>query len=265
VQSRADTDPEARLSSSATLTVASLNLHCGISWQGQPFDVAAAICALDAAVICLQEVWLPRPAGPSTAKDAGPARPDEVGAAAKMLGAALYRVPQRSGLCLGELGLPAGSGPGDLCLAVLTTLPVAGYEIQELGQAPADHVPRRAQVLSVRLAGGLAVRIVNTHLTHRLTSPLQLQRLHRSLRAEPVPTVIAGDLNMPGFVAARLAGFRPAVRGRTWPAWQPLVQLDHLLAGQQTCFQGGAVLAPTGSDHLPVRATISLPGPSQPS
>src|SRR5260370_7347819 len=55
-----DERPEARLTAITRLTVASLNLHLGLGWQGDPFDVAAAITGLDAAVICLQEVWLPQ-------------------------------------------------------------------------------------------------------------------------------------------------------------------------------------------------------------
>ena len=42
-----------------TLTVASLNLHCGYGSLGKPFDVVAALGELDAEVICVQEAWTP--------------------------------------------------------------------------------------------------------------------------------------------------------------------------------------------------------------
>ncbi len=233
-----------------------------------------AIRGLDAAVICLQEAWLPAPAALGSEDGAGESPPaDAVAAAARLLGAALYRVPVRSGISLAEFGLAsrghvsaglAASRTGDLCLAVLTALPVTGYEVRSLGRAPADHAPRLAQVICLRLANDTSVRIVNTHLTHRLTSPLQLGLLWRYLRQRPVPTVIAGDLNMPRLIAARLAGFTPAVSGRSWPAWQPVVQLDHVLIGQEIVPAAGAVLAPAGSDHLPIRAMIAIGASAKP-
>jgi endonuclease/exonuclease/phosphatase family metal-dependent hydrolase len=280
-----DERPEARLTAITRLTVASLNLHLGLGWQGDPFDVAAAITGLDAAVICLQEVWLPqaqaRAAGGGGKSSDDPVAGDDavtgddaVAEAAKSLGATLYRVPQRSGIRLAEFGLaeaetveadPTGSGSGDLCLAVLTTLPVTAYEVRPLGQALADYMPRLAQVICVRVADEVTIRIVNTHLTHRLTSPVQLGRLWRSLRPDTEPTIIAGDLNMPRIIAARLAGFSPAVSGRTFPAWQPLMQLDHLLVSDDLTVVAGSVLTSAGSDHLPVRATIAVSANSSPA
>lgn len=319
MQSSSHHGREANLRSSATLTIASLNLHCGVGLQGQLFDVTAAVRALDAAVICLQEAWVPsrvphdrvphdlaahEPAAHDPVlPDAVPPElvppADEVAGAARLLGATLYRVPQKSPVNRADFGLRRMAGAalsvadasaevaraegrptpgtrvaghpypgtptsgnaeaGQLCLAVLSTLPVEHYEIWELGQAPCDDIPRLAQVIVVRLASGPVVRIVNTHLTHRLTSPVQLERLRRRLHAQPSPTIVAGDLNMPRLIAGRLAGYAPSVRGRTWPAWQPLVQLDHLLISQKIVTVNGAVLAPAGSDHLPVRAAIRLP------
>ncbi len=246
-----------------------MNLHCGLGWRGEPYDVAAAIGRLDAEVICLQEAWLPEPAPVAVAAGGG-SEPhvDAVAAAASRLGAALYRVPQRSGMRLADIGLhssgPAGRASGDFCQAVLTTLPVTSYEVYALGQPPCDPLPRLAQVICLRLSNGANFRIVNTHLTHRLTSPVQLGALWRYLRRRPGPTLIAGDLNMPRLIAGRLAGFEPAVSGRTWPAWQPWIQLDHLLASRDVATIAGSVLPPAGSDHFPVRATIAIsPGSRQ--
>ncbi len=71
------------------LTVASLNLHCGLGWRGEPYDVAAAIRGLDAAVICLQEAWLPKAdeaaIGAGSGGLGGPA--DAIAEAARSLGA----------------------------------------------------------------------------------------------------------------------------------------------------------------------------------
>jgi endonuclease/exonuclease/phosphatase family metal-dependent hydrolase len=70
--------------------------------------------------------------------------------------------------------------------------------------------------------------------------------------------VIAGDLNMPRAFTRAAAGYADAVRGRTYPAHRPLVQLDHLLAGRRLAGLDGEVLDPVGSDHLPVRAQFSV-------
>ena len=161
------------------------------------------------------------------------------------------------------LGGPTSSGPGELSIAMLTTLPVTDYEVIELGLAPRDDVPRFAQVLTVALASGAPVRVVNTHLTHRFTSPVQLRRLRRRLSAAAtgsrhVPTMIVGDLNMPRTFAALSAEYRPTVRGKTWRARRPLVQLDHILASPGTELLRGGVMPPVGSDHLPIRARLGV-------
>jgi endonuclease/exonuclease/phosphatase family metal-dependent hydrolase len=91
-------------------------------------------------------------------------------------------------------------------------------------------------------------------------SPVQLVRLVRRLVTDDVPTVIAGDLNMPMAFTGLAAGYAPAVFGRTYPAHCPLVQLDHVLASRRVARCGGEVLPPAGSDHLPVRAALGIDG-----
>ena len=126
-----------------------------------------------------------------------------------------------------------------------------------------DDVPRFAQVLTLAMARGASVRVVNTHLTHRFTSPVQLRRLRRRLRADAaasrqVPTIIVGDLNMPRTVASLSTEYAATVRGKTWPVKRPLVQLDHILAGRGIDFLHGDVLTAVGSDHLPIRARMAV-------
>jgi hypothetical protein len=268
------------------LTVASLNLHCGFGFFGQPFDVAAALCQLDAAVLCVQESWLPVPGGaPGRGAQPGdrsgladPDSPalsvqrtprtlspeyDSLAEAAGKLGAAMHRVVMCRPPSLSMAGISASPGPGELSIGVLTTLPVTDYEVIELGVAPADTVPRFAQVVTLELAGGTSVRVVNTHLTHRLTSPLQLRRLQQRLRADArqsarIPTIIAGDLNMPRPLAGMSITYAATVRGKTWPATRPLIQLDHILVDQSFKVIESAVLPPAGSDHLPIRARLRV-------
>jgi endonuclease/exonuclease/phosphatase family metal-dependent hydrolase len=265
--------------------VASLNLHCGFGFFGQPFDVAAALCQLEAEVVCVQESWLPMPlpgdglvpggglkGGSAAAEPGAPqlrsasipsAEPDPLEEAAAKLGASAHRVVMVRPRSLSLAGIPADSGPGELAIAILTTLQVADYEVIELGTAPTDAVPRFAQVLTLNLAGGTSVRVVNTHLTHRLTSPLQLRSLQQRIRSDArhsgrIPTIIVGDLNMPRPLAALSITYAPTVRGRTWPATRPIVQLDHILADQRFKVIESAVLPPVGSDHLPIWARLGI-------
>lgn len=238
-----------------TVTIGSLNLHCGLSADGQPFSVAEAIGALPADIVALQETWWLRDGtdgpsgtdGPDGAEDA-----DTLADVARDRGAELIRTPLVDGT-LADLGIAPRPERGSWGIAVLSRLPVTGYETVDLGLAPGDVVSRTALVCSVTAPGGWPLRLVNTHLTHKLTSPVQLRRLTRHLAAAPpVPTVIVGDLNMPRLATRVAGGYAPTVRGATYPAHRPLIQLDHLLAGTGVDCCSAAVLPPVGSDHLPV-------------
>jgi endonuclease/exonuclease/phosphatase family metal-dependent hydrolase len=283
--------------------VASFNLHHGVSSTGTPFNVTAALCQLDATIICVQET--PRPSGGdgkddmdrgdtqasgnNTAAADGADRDsgdradgadrdsgDRADGADRDSGDRADGADRDSGDRAGrqsavsdqlsdaaaKLGMSlhrAGNdGPlGEFAIAVLTTLPVAGYEVVELGTAPGDFIPRRAQIVLLQLPDGRRLRLVNTHLTHRFTSPVQLLRLQRRLKPG-LPTIIVGDLNMPRTIAARWPGYADLIRGRTFPAERPLLQLDHVLASRGIEPVGGTVLPPAGSDHLPVRAEIRI-------
>ena len=225
----------------SVVTIGSLNLHGGMTRAGRPFGVAEAIGRLPADIVAVQENWWRRDGA------------DEVEKAARDCGAELIRVPVLTGISLADLGITPNPEPGSWGIAVLSRLPVTGYETVDLGQAPRDEVRRIALVCSVTAPGGWPLRLVCTHLTHKLTSPVQLRRLARHLAAaRPTPTVIAGDLNMPRPATWVAAGFAPTVRGATWPAHRPLVQIDHLLAGAGVECCAGRVLPPVGSDHLPV-------------
>jgi len=228
------------------MILASMNLHGGRGADGTPFDVVAACRELKADMIVLQEAWWP----------AG--QPDPAADAAQALGAQLLRTEMVTDTDLRSLAIARDLRHGRLGLAVITTLPVTGYEVAELGRTPGDKVSRAAQLVSVTTPAGASLRVVNTHLTHRLLSPVQLVQLTRLLAASAVPTVIAGDLNMPGPVTGLAVGYAPAVTGKTFPADSPLLQLDHILTGQAVRAHDGQVLPPAGSDHLPIRACLRV-------
>ena len=226
--------------------LASLNTHGGRGADGLPYDLETACRQLKADIIVLQEVW--RPHG----------KPDPIGAIARALGAEAVCTDQIRDVDLHRAGIANETARGRWGLAMLTTMPVTGREVADLGRMPGDRTARMAQLITVEIPGGGVLRVVNTHLTHRFTSPVQLLRLVRRLLTTDIPTVIAGDLNMPMPVTGLAAGYAPAVIGRTYPAHRPLVQLDHVLADRRVSRCGGEVLPPAGSDHLPIRARLRL-------
>ena len=234
------------MSNSGELTLASMNVHGGRGGKGEPFDVGAACRDLKADVIVLQEAWHLH------------GQPDPVAGVARELGARVIRADLMPHTDLNRLRIARDTTPGRWGLAVLTTLPVTGYELVDLGQFPGDVVSRAAQLVTVTTPGGAGLRVVNTHLTHRFFSPVQLVQLVRRLAAQQIPTVIAGDLNMPGPVSGLAAGYSPAVTGRTFTARHPFVQLDHMLTSRGVRARDGQVLPPAGSDHRAIRARLRV-------
>jgi endonuclease/exonuclease/phosphatase family metal-dependent hydrolase len=236
-----------------TVTIGSLNLHCGLSAAGRPFSVTEAIGRLPADIVALQETWWLRDGADGIDDTDGAGGADALAVAARDRRAELIRAQVRDGTSLADLGIAPRPERGSWGIAVLSRLPVTGYETVDLGLAPGDVASRAALICSVTAPGGWPLRLVNTHLTHKLTSPVQLRRLARHLAAAPpVPTVIVGDLNMPRLATRVASGYAPTVRGATFPAHRPLIQLDHLLAGTGVDCCSAAVLPPVGSDHLPV-------------
>ena len=182
------------------MILASLNLHGGRRADGTPFDVAAACRQLQAYMVVLQEAG--GPAG----------RPDPVAEAARALGHRILRADLAADTDLRRLGIAADAGRGQWGLAVLTALPVTGYEVADLGPTPGEKMRRTAQLVTVTTPEGTSLRVVNTHLTYRFLSPVQLVRLTRRLAAETTPTVIVGDLNMPAPVSGLAVGPRAGCR-----------------------------------------------------
>ncbi len=101
----------------------------------------------------------------------------------------------------------------------------------------------------------------------------QLKQLRRSLSAEKLPVIAAGDFNASHWDAPfrELLGgpshIADAGAGRgyeaTWPSghgWLPLVYpLDHVLISGGMGVRGYRVLGPVGSDHRGVLADVTLP------
>jgi endonuclease/exonuclease/phosphatase family metal-dependent hydrolase len=234
------------------LALGGLNLHCGRDHRGVPYAAAAAIRSLDADIVVVQENW----------------RPEGVASIARRVAAEcdyqycveLDVLRTTSLYDLGVVTDPTVDEPGAWGLAVLSRQPMVRHQHIWLGSVPRDMGARAAQVVEVTVGDESVLRVVNVHLTHRIAyGPIQLRRLIRALRPEALPTVIVGDLNMcrPTVYLAR--PYRPAVRGRTWPARRALVQLDHMLVSSRGLTVADGQVGPAvGSDHLPVRVTLHV-------
>lgn len=264
----------------STITLASFNIHGGVDGWGRPFDVVETCRRLDADVLVLQENWTPSD---------GPGVADQVAAelgyrstVVPMARAVMF--PPRTGSGWGPLArqprgvgmrvLPPRPGPdGDarrstggrsgtfgIALLLRPPLPEAPAEIIDLGRQGGDPVQRVA--LQVRLPLPPSELVVTaTHMSHLSHgSPSQLRLLARQLPGRDQPGVLMGDMNLWGPpLTAFFPGWSRAVRGRTWPSWRRLFQIDHILVTAAVQVVASEVVRLPGSDHLPVRVVVVLP------
>lgn len=159
--------------------------------------------------------------------------------------------------------LDAGAAvPGLLFgIALLSRLPVRAWHVLGLGTSR-GRLPMRAPgpggeprwwwvpdeprlAVAAELDAGT---VVTAHLSFWPPAAIrQLRRIRSWMHTLPAPVVLAGDLNLPGPVPARVLGGDALLRARTYPREQPRVQLDHVLAA------GGPVSAVASTVHaLPV-------------
>ncbi len=270
------------------LTLANFNTHAGIDGWGRPFDVVGACRELQADVLVLQEVWAP--SGQALAADVADALgyeahtftmaravlhpPFPEGHGGASWGPPRYR-RRGVGLRLDVHRRPApetapapdrvparvaGLRAGTVGLAVLSRLPVRHSQLVELGRMLGDQARRAALVVDLEVAGHRLV-VAGTHMPHLSKGSLvQFRRLHRALATSGTDMVLLGDMNLFGPpLEVLFRGWRRAVRGRTWPAWRPLAQIDHVLVTPGLTVVDAAVKNVGRSDHLAVRVTVNLP------
>ena len=169
-----------------------------------------------------------------------------------------------------DLGLP-GYGIG-----LISKIPVISWHRLELAAAPIgvpmtlpkdgklkriyirDH-PRSA--LAAELENGWL--IINTHLSFvPIFNYLQLLKIKRWTKVLPVTDkskiIIMGDLNFPISLPLRGLNWNSLVKARTFPSWNPKLQLDYFLS--QKISPEDVVQVPSAhtgiSDHLPL--TVDL-------
>jgi endonuclease/exonuclease/phosphatase family metal-dependent hydrolase len=272
------------------LTVANFNVHAGVDGWGRPFDPIAACAELEADVLVLEEAWTNDADGPGSGQAEQIAaalgydavtcplakgrrsRPDP-SATARWMPFLGFRASMRSIYVSTVRPMHAAEvtaaryrqgEPGSWGIAVLTRreLTVDGTKTVWMPPLPRDKVHRAAIVVDLTHEG-VPLSVVGTHMSHlQYGSPRNYAYLRRQLRTEARPeAVLLGDMNLWGPpIRAFLPEWHRAVKGRTWPAWRPHSQIDHILVrGNLGVVPGsGEVLPYAGSDHRPVRAQLIL-------
>lgn len=248
------------------------NLLHGISPHDGAIDesrLRAAAASLDADVLCLQEVdrHLPR---------SGHA--DQVAVVADATGAVAWRFEPAIGGDPDGAWRPIGGteGAGAYGVAIASRLPVLSWHTLALTPpaVPAimpGSIPRqtgrggrlgRPQVIRdmprVVLAAVVETRrgpmtVGCCHLTYvQGWNVAQLRRALALLRPLPAPRFLLGDFNMAGRLPALASRWRSLARARTFPAWRPLLQIDHVLAEGHVDLLGSSVRQLPVSDHRAV-------------
>ncbi len=240
----------------ADLTVASYNVHWGRGPRGlgyPPFDVVGACRSLDADVLVLQESWRP-PNGLAdherVAADLGMEVAVEVSLAHSDLEPYPHVRPRSND----------GDGAGSWSVALLSRLPISATRIGRLPDLRLDAVHRALLVADV-IVGDTVLTVLGTHMAHLHTGvALHTRALRRALPEPHHPAVLVGDLNMWGWCIDLMAprGWRRTVKGKTYPAFRPHSQIDHLLVTPPVEVVSAEVLPDLGSDHLPIRARLRL-------
>ncbi|MDT0531408.1 endonuclease/exonuclease/phosphatase family protein [Micromonospora sp. DSM 115977] len=229
-----------------------------------PDRLTAAVTALDADVLALQEV---------DRDQSRSGKLDLTAIAARALDAGEHRFAAAVVGTPGEQFRPLthdDDGHGEPCYGVglVTRHPVHTWQVTRLRPAPVRSPvyvpgPRGGLILlrdepRVVLAAVLdtphgRLTVAATHLSFVPGwNAHQLRQTVRALRTLPAPRILLGDLNLPAGPARLLTGWHPLGRRPTYPAGQPRVQLDHILADRHGLDQ----LPPVTAVHTPL-STIS--------
>jgi endonuclease/exonuclease/phosphatase family metal-dependent hydrolase len=268
------------------LSIANFNMHCGMDGWGRPFDYVAAIRAFSADVIVLEESWTTEGTTESQGEEAARAlgyqivtrtlssgrrispQPD---AGATWVARPAWSAENRALYLEGVRPFPESvhalerwqqAEPGTWGIAVLVRpdLPIESTRVVPMSVLPADRVERAALVVDLTVEGR-PISVVGTHMSHlHYGSHRNWAELRRALKTAARPdAALVGDMNTWGpLVRVFMPGWRRAVTGRTWPAWRPHSQIDHILVRGALRRVSGTVLPNAGSDHRPVRAELAF-------
>ena len=191
--------------------------------------------SLDADILVLPEAWRFRDPSARWAED----------------------LAQSMGYELHQWVAPTPSRPKDIApwrMVILTRVPVVRLEDTVLPQF--DKLGDRA-VVRVQLKSGLRIAGLHLYGIHWLIhrSPRGFQAERKALRQIATENdIVAGDFNMWSPIVHRdLPGLRPTAIGRTFPAWRPHSQIDHVMVSERVDVVSTEVLPAMGSDHHPLR------------
>jgi endonuclease/exonuclease/phosphatase family metal-dependent hydrolase len=269
------------------LSIANFNMHCGMDGWGRRYDYLAAIAALDADVIVLEEAWTPEGDGAEgqadqaarhlgyqvVSHDIGTGRRIQPQADADHRWIAQPSMRDRNRALYIDGVRPLNRGvhsltrwkeaePGSMGIAVLVRpeIPIEASRLVHLHLLRADRLRRAAIVVDITV-DDRPISVAGIHMSHLLYgSPRNFAELRRRLQTEARPdAVLAGDMNSWGpLVRLFMRGWRRAVIGRSWPTWRPHSQIDHILVHGAVRPVGGVVFPHSGSDHRPIRAELDV-------
>ena len=257
------------------MRVATFNiLHGAVPGRDQvdPALLGESVAALDADLVGLQEVdrHQPRSGGADLTALAAQA----MGARAHRFAAALAGTPDALWTAATGAEQPDTAAYG---VALLSRHPVTDWRVVRLPAAPVPLPPRFHGRHRVELGGDEArvalvaevaapdgpVQVVTTHLSFLpLWNGVQLRRLRRSLGDGSRPALLLGDLNMGPERAARITGMRSLVSAVTFPAHEPVLQIDHVLGRGPVRTAGSRAVPLPISDHLALVAEVELGSPA---
>jgi endonuclease/exonuclease/phosphatase family metal-dependent hydrolase len=235
-----------------SLTVASFNIHWGRDRRSnEPFDLLEACRRLDADVLALQEVWR-LDGAPSIAEDVAEGLGYEIHQT--WTGRAVVEPKCRF---VGRTGEKVGTGDwGQALLTRVPRGPVTEHRLDGFLFDPSD----RAVMTTDVDTGSRTLTVCASHFPHlEHVSPLLRWRLRGVLPHADRPAVLMGDFNMWRWVARFIVpGWHDTVRGATWPSRRPVFQIDHVLVTPPVVATDAEVVRVGASDHLPIRARVTL-------
>ncbi|MGB8635612.1 MAG: endonuclease/exonuclease/phosphatase family protein [Rhodanobacteraceae bacterium] len=224
--------------------VATWNIHAckGSDFRTDPQRTLAVIDSLDADLIALQEV---------------PTRSQHPAFRALLNGDRGYH-------CLLETTLP--DHPDGFGNALLSRLPV--LETRRLDLSYPDREPRCAIDAHIHLEGRGYLHVLATHLGLKARErQRQYDHLATRMNQTDAATLLMGDFNdwrvrPESRLAARGLVTRGSANARGFPAWLPLLRLDHIVVGPGLRVNEGHSGQPShwrhASDHLPLVAEIAF-------
>jgi endonuclease/exonuclease/phosphatase family metal-dependent hydrolase len=269
------------------LSVTNYNMHCGMDGWGRPYDYIEAISSFGTDVIALEESWTVAGEGEGQAERVAAhlgyqivshtlaegrrirPQPDAEASWAKqpswtLENRALYMDslrPQPPNVQAMPRWQEAEPGTWGIAVLVRPDLPILDSRVLPMSPLSSDVVRRAAVVVDLEVEGH-PVSVAGTHMSHlHYGSHRNWAELRDQLRTGARDdAVLLGDMNTwgPLVVTLFMPGWRRAVVGRTWPAWRPHSQIDHILVRGALRSVGGSVLPNAGSDHRPVRAELAF-------